>query len=61
MQINISDTTAERIEATTQKKLTRGGDKLINEVLDMAQGRDPTDNTPRVTICAGLKEAVVDG
>ena len=50
-----------QIEATTEKKLTRGGDKLINEILDMAQGRDPSDDTPRVMICAGMKEAVVDG
>ena len=58
MQIALTDTTVERIEALTGKKLTRGGDKLVNEVLNVAEGRDPDDNEPRVMICSGLKETL---
>ncbi len=58
MQVSLTDTTVERIEALTGKKLTRGGDKLVNEVLNVAEGRDPDDNEPRVMICSGLKETL---
>ena len=40
-----------------QENLTRG-DKLVNEVLNMAEGREPDDNEPKIMMCAGLKETL---
>ena len=61
MQIRLADTTAERIEAVTGKKVSRGADTLINEVLDQAEGIDPEDHTPKVVMCAGMKGALENG
>ncbi len=60
MQIKLGDTTIDRIEALTGKKFTRGGDKLVNEVLNIAEGREPNDNKPRVMMCSGMQEALKD-
>jgi len=38
-QIIIKDRTIERIEKITGKKFIRGGDRLINETIDLLQGR----------------------
>ena len=37
-QIKISDSTIDRIESITGKKFIRGGDRLINEMIDILQG-----------------------
>jgi len=37
-QIVISYSTIDRIEKITGKKLLRGGDKLINETIDILEG-----------------------
>ena len=58
MQIRLADRTAERIEAVTGKKFTRGADALINEVIDQVEGIEPGDHTPRVVMCAGMKGAL---
>lgn len=39
-QIKIKDNTINRIEAITGKKFTRGGDRLINEVMDLLEGKN---------------------
>jgi hypothetical protein len=36
-QIHIRDQTINRIEAITGKKFTRGGDRLINEAIDILE------------------------
>jgi len=38
-QIKVSDKTIDRIEEITGRKFTRGGDRLINEMIDLLQGR----------------------
>jgi len=38
-QIKVSDRTIDRIEAITGRKFTRGGDRLINEMIDLLQRR----------------------
>lgn len=58
MQLVIKDDTVERIEAVTGKRISRGGDKLVNEVLNMAEGKEPDDNEPKIMMCAGLKETL---
>ena len=58
MQIQLADQTVERIEAVTGKKFSRGGDKLINEVLNIAEGLEPDNTAPGVVMCAGMKEAL---
>lgn len=60
MQVQLSDQTIERIEAITGKKFTRGADKMINEVIDTAEGLDPNDKTPKVVMCAGMQGALQD-
>ena len=37
-QIVIQNSTIDRIERITGKKLLRGGDKLINEAIDILEG-----------------------
>jgi len=61
MQCKINDATIERIEAVTGDKFTRGADKEINKVLDMAEGIEPESDRPKVVICSGLKEALGNG
>jgi len=36
-QIIVKDNTIDRIEKITGRKFTRGGDKLINELIDILQ------------------------
>jgi len=60
MQIKLADTTVERIEALTGKRFTRGGDKLVNEIINIAEGREPNDRRPRVMMCSGMQEALKD-
>jgi len=38
-QIKVSDSTIDRIEAITGRKFTRGGDRLINEMIDLLERR----------------------
>ena len=38
-QVIIKDKTIDRIEAITTKKFIRGGDRLINEALDLLEGK----------------------
>ena len=38
-QIVVKDQTIDRIEKISGKKFTRGGDRLINEVIDILQRR----------------------
>ena len=42
-QIIVKNNTIDRIEKITGKKFTRGGDKLINELMDIMQGRIEVD------------------
>lgn len=58
MQVSLKDSTVERIEAVTGKNINRGADRMINEVLNVAEGLEPDDNNPRVVMCAGMKEAI---
>lgn len=37
-QVIVKDQTINRIESITGKKFTRGGDRLINEMIDILQG-----------------------
>ncbi len=43
-QIHIKDQTIDRIEKITRKKFTRGGDRLINEVIDILEMRKNNEN-----------------
>ena len=61
MQVRIDDTTIERIEALTGDKFTRGANKQINKILDMAEGLEPEAEQPRIVMCSGFKEALEDG
>ena len=38
-QVILKDQTIERIKKITGKKFIRGGDRLINETIDILQGR----------------------
>lgn len=38
-QIQIKDQTIDRLEKITRKKFTRGGDRLINEAMDILERR----------------------
>jgi len=38
-QIKVTDRTIDRIEEITGRKFTRGGDRLINEMIDLLQAR----------------------
>jgi len=37
-QLLVKDRTIDRIEKITGKKITRGGDRLINEAIDILEG-----------------------
>lgn len=39
-QIHITDQTIDRIEKITKKKFTRGGNRLINEAIDILEGKE---------------------
>ena len=60
MQITISDTTADRLEAVSGEKIARGGDRLINNVLNIAEGIAPDETGARVIACSGMQEALAD-
>jgi len=38
-QIKVTDRTIDRIEEITGRKFTRGGDRLINAMIDLLQAR----------------------
>ena len=38
-QLLVKDRTIDRIEKITGKKITRGGDRLINEAIDILEGK----------------------